>query len=186
MQLWFCSSEVVLRKTLLGIMLCSLASNLCLAQAPAAYKGQEEKLPVRVAPQPVSFSHKRHLVEGMPCLDCHADAGEKEQAGLPNAQQCMVCHAAIKASSPEIRKLAAIHRRGEKLKWVRVYRVPDFVFFSHANHLKAGEKCATCHGPVDQREVLDKEVSTSMTTCMNCHATRKVSNDCSLCHQLGY
>jgi Cytochrome c7 and related cytochrome c len=177
---------VLLRKILLGIMLFSLASNLCLGQKPPVYKGREEKLPVRVPSQPVGFSHKRHLELGMACLDCHGDAGEKEQAGLPNAQQCMVCHATIKANSPEIKKLAEIHRRAEKLKWVRVYRVPDFVFFSHANHLKAGEKCATCHGPVEEREVLDKEVSTSMTTCMNCHAARKVSNDCSLCHQLGH
>jgi hypothetical protein len=25
-----------------------------------------------------------------------------------------------------------------------------------------------------------------MTTCMNCHSAKRVSNDCSLCHQLGH
>ena len=73
----------------------------------------------------------------------------------------------------------------ERVKWVRVYRVPDIVFFSHRNHLKAGEKCVTCHGPVASRHVLAKEVSTSMTSCMNCHRSRRVPNECYLCHDLG-
>jgi hypothetical protein len=99
-------------------------------------------------------------------------------SGLPQGRQ--------KAESPEIRQLAEVHKRGERVQWVRVYSVPDYVFFSHASHLKAGEQCITCHGPVEERDVLAKEVSTSMVACMNCHAKRKASNDCVLCHQLSF
>ncbi len=153
-------------------------------QAPV-YQSKEEKLPKEVAAQPILFSHKKHAVAGMACLDCHAGAAATERAGLPDAAACMLCHATINAASPEVRKLTALHRREGQLTWVRVYQVPDFVFFSHSRHLKAGEKCATCHGPVEARDILAKEVSTSMTACMNCHAARKTSNECFLCHQLG-
>ena len=121
---------------------------------------------------------------------CHMDAEKKDQAGLPTVEQCAVCHTSSSqrpdpAAGAELKKLAEIHSRKERVKWVRVYRVPDIVFFSHRNHLKAGEKCVTCHGPVASRHVLAKEVSTSMTTCMNCHMSRRVPNECYLCHDLG-
>lgn len=157
-----------------------------LGQKPTHFKVKEEKLPAPVVPQPIAFSHKKHAALGMGCLNCHVDAAEKNEAGLPDADQCMACHATIRTGSREVQKLAEVQKDGAKVKWVRVYRVPDFVFFSHANHLKAGLPCATCHGPVGQRDVLAKEVSTDMVSCMNCHAAKGASNECSLCHQLGH
>ena len=98
----------------------------------------------------------------------------------------MACHESIKPESSAVKKLTAAHQRSAKVKWVRVYRVPDFVFFSHATHVKAEVECNTCHGPVAERDVLAKEVSTSMVMCMNCHAEKKAPNGCSVCHQLGH
>lgn len=181
-----CLRDWLAKGLLFSLLLFGLKSSSLPGEKPIAYKGKEEKLPRMVAPQPIAFSHKKHAATGLSCLQCHGDGMEKDQAGLPTTEQCMLCHDTVSTDSPEVRKLGEIHRQQRKAKWVRVYQVPDFVFFSHVNHLKAGEKCVTCHGPVDQREVLAKEVSTSMTTCMNCHAARKVSNDCSLCHQLGH
>jgi hypothetical protein len=68
---------------------------------------------------------------------------------------------------------------------VRVYKVPDFVFFSHATHVNGKVACAECHGPVERREVLSAEVTHKMSTCMDCHVTRKAANECHLCHELG-
>ena len=169
---------------LLAVALLSLAAQE--QQPPAVYQGIQEDLPKTVEPQPVPFNHRLHVDAGTECLDCHAGAAKKEVAGIPNIDDCMLCHAAIKTESPEIQRLAKMQAAGERLKWVRVYEVPDVVFFSHVNHVKAGEECATCHGPVGLREVLAKEISTSMTTCMNCHAERNFSNECFLCHQLGH
>ncbi len=154
-------------------------------QSQQAYQGIQEKLPIEVGPQPVPFSHKQHVTAGLACQDCHTTVTKKERAGLPDAAKCMLCHTTIKTDSPGIVKLAQIHREAGELDWIRVYRVPDFVFFSHANHVKADVKCATCHGPVEQRDVLAKEISTSMITCMNCHAAKKASISCYLCHELG-
>ena len=173
-------------RSLFSLLVLALSvSTFATGQTPNVYVGKQEKLPVEVAPQPIPFNHKKHTAAGVSCLDCHSGAAKKERAGLPGAERCMLCHAAIAAEHADVKRLAAIHEQGEKLAWVRVYQVPDFVFFSHASHVKAGETCATCHGPVEQREVLAKEISTSMTQCMNCHAAKQMSTDCHLCHDLG-
>lgn len=98
----------------------------------------------------------------------------------------MTCHAAVAPDSPEVRKVAAAAESGEEIPWVPVYRVPDIVFFSHREHLAAGEACATCHGPVETRDVLQKEVSTNMTACLDCHRERGAPVHCALCHMLGH
>jgi len=156
------------------------------ANKPPIYKSKEEQLPKAVARQPVLFSHKTHAISGSVCKDCHVTAGTKERAGLPQAELCMLCHRTVKTDSPEVKALARLHQSGEKIPWIRIYQVPEFVFFSHVNHGKAPVGCDTCHGPVAQRDVLAKEVSTTMTACMNCHAARGVSSDCHFCHSLGF
>jgi len=168
----------------LGLVLCWYPRLSRSGQAPRVYKGKEEKLPIKVAPQPVAFSHKKHAF--ITCLECHEGATKAEVAGYPEIDKCMLCHTTIKADSPEIKKLAAFESRGENIKWVPVYEVPDFVFFSHASHAKAGVKCATCHGSVEKQDVLEKEVSTNMISCINCHSAKKAPTTCYICHQLGF
>jgi hypothetical protein len=155
---------------------------LLIARAFAAPGSETKPQP---AAQPLPFSHKQHAAAGLKCLDCHTGAKTKEVAGLPPAGKCMYCHVSIKSESEPIRKLAAAQKNGTPIPWVRVYRVPAFVFFSHASHAKAGIECAACHGPVADRDVLSTEISTKMQTCVDCHTARKASNDCALCHQLG-
>lgn len=163
-----------------------LLATLLAAQAPPVYRPKEEKLPLAVAPQPIAFSHRQHVEVGLKCADCHPGAAKGERAGLPAAASCLVCHRTIRADSAEVRKLHDYQSKGGRIPWVRVYRVPEFVFFSHASHTQAGVACESCHGAVSKRDVLQKEVSTSMTACMNCHAARRVSNDCHFCHALGF
>jgi hypothetical protein len=187
---WF--SQRVFRnpaRYLAGVGVLSLvgwSALLSSAQIPEFYKPKEEELPAAVAPQPISFSHRQHAETALACRDCHAGATEKERAGLPQTDTCMLCHQTIANASAAIQRLANVHAEGAKVEWVRVYQVPDLVFFSHASHVGAGIDCSTCHGPVGQRDVLAKEVSTGMVRCMNCHAASDVSNDCVFCHQLGH
>jgi len=178
----------------MGLRACLLAASLCTwlllfcganGQTPGIYRGKEEKLPQTAAPQPLLFSHEKHAGAGMTCLNCHENVMTKERAGIPGTAKCMVCHETIARDKPDIKKLAQIHRQGGKLEWVRVYRVPDYVFFSHSHHMKAGAECSTCHGPVHRRAVVAKEVSTSMIACMNCHTEKGASTKCHTCHDLG-
>jgi hypothetical protein len=135
--------------------------------------------------QPVSFSHKRHADAGIRCNMCHPNGAKAERAGLPSAAQCMACHTTVSKDSPQIRELATFHKDQKRISWARVYRLPDFVFFSHATHVNGKVACADCHGPVEQRDTLAAEVVHNMKTCMACHSARGASNKCHVCHELG-
>ena len=149
------------------------------------YQGIEEQLPRAVKPQPIPFSHRLHMTAGISCNDCHRDAEKRERAGLPDSEHCMLCHQTIKTDAPGVSRLAEFHREDKPLDWVRVYHVADFVFFSHKDHAEAGVGCTPCHGPVEKRDRLAKEVSTSMRMCMDCHKQTNASRSCHLCHELG-
>ena len=102
--------------------------------------------------QPVPFSHKRHCEKNIPCVLCHQTATSGETAGLPRADVCMTCHQTVAAGSPAIRKVAAYARQHKPIPWVRVYKIQDFVFFSHNRHANANVACAACHGKVCESE----------------------------------
>lgn len=68
---------------------------------------------------------------------------------------------------------------------VRVYHLPDFVDFSHKGDLtKAKATCETCHGPLRDRDVIRKEMDTSMAGCMDCHRANDASVACNDCPTL--
>ena len=89
----------------------------------------------------------------------------------------------MKTDSPHIQKLAKHAADQTEPPWVRVYRIPAYVFFSHKAHLETGVKCEACHGPVATREALWKETNISMGACMDCHRQNKASIDCTYCHE---
>ncbi|MBM3776235.1 MAG: cytochrome c3 family protein, partial [Acidobacteria bacterium] len=104
-------------------------------------------------------------------------------AELPATSVCMSCHSQIKPDSPHIQKLAGFHDERKPVPWKRVYRIPDYVFFNHRQHVTAARAgCETCHGPVAERDVLRKEKDTSMAACMDCHRSNGASLACNYCH----
>jgi hypothetical protein len=134
--------------------------------------------------QPIPYSHKLHVgTVGLKCSFCHENKDPGEFMGIPVASKCMTCHQSIKIDSPAIGKLAEYHKNNRVIPWVRIYQIPSYVFFSHRSHVQSGAACADCHGPVEQREALRKEVPTTMGACMDCHQKRKASNDCTFCHE---
>jgi len=61
------------------------------------------------------------------------------------------------------------------INWVRIHNLPDHVYFNHAQHVTAGNvACQTCHGPVEEMEVLAQYAPLSMGWCVNCHRETKV------------
>ena len=149
--------------------------------AAAASQGQPPASPG--PPQPVPYSHKTHLALGLECVSCHSNADPGESMGYPPESLCMTCHQAIKSDSPHIQKLAAAAQEGKPLPWVRVYRLKEYVYFSHRVHTQAGTTCETCHGPVRERDVISQEVRHDMRSCMACHAAQKAREDCKACHE---
>lgn len=61
------------------------------------------------------------------------------------------------------------------IEWTRVHNLPDHVYFNHAQHVTAGKvECQTCHGAVEEMEVLKQDAPLSMGWCINCHRQTEV------------
>lgn len=96
-----------------------------------------------------------------------------------------MCHEGLKQARSPVRQLVRYQKQNRTIPWARVYRLADYVFFSHARHAKGQVECASCHGPVELRDRLVQEVSINMKSCMDCHRARNASNTCTVCHELG-
>ena len=118
----------------------------------------------------------------MSCADCHS--GSAERAGFPAAAKCMLCHREILKESAAIQALAALPKDAKPFPQVRVYRLADFVVFSHAKHNAARIDCSHCHGQVMKRETLIREFPLTMKACVDCHKFRKATISCNACHEL--
>lgn len=61
------------------------------------------------------------------------------------------------------------------IEWERIHNLPDHVYFNHSQHVTVGEvECQTCHGPVEEMEVLGQHAPLSMGWCINCHRQTEV------------
>ena len=101
--------------------------------------------------QPVPFSHQHHVGGlGIDCRYCHTTVEVSSERRLPPTHTCMTCHSQIWTGAADPGSGAPEPRDGEPLRWNRVAKVPDYVFFNHAIHVNRGVPCVTCHGRVDQ------------------------------------
>jgi len=133
---------------------------------PGKLGGQQGHAPA----QPIAFSHALHAgLYELDCQYCHAGAERSRHAGVPAASICLNCHSQVKTDAPEIRKLAALVTADQPVPWVKVHRLPDFAFFSHASHVSAGLVCQTCHGPVQQMVRVEQRETMTMGWCLRCH-----------------
>ena len=57
----------------------------------------------------------------------------------------------------------------EPIEWVRIHKVPDYVYFNHAVHVNRGISCVDCHGQVNEMEVVWHAKPFSMALCLECH-----------------
>ena len=138
----------------------------------------------RASDQPIAYSHKQHVALGLQCLDCHSTADTGAAATIPSVRKCMLCHAKIATSKPEIQKLASYANRKREVPWERVYGFPReaLVKFQHAAHFRAKIDCATCHGDMVRAGTAERLVTHTMGTCLACHRQYKASEDCAACH----
>lgn len=133
--------------------------------------------------QPLPYSHKVHLALGLQCVNCHVNPEAGKLMTYPDTAICMGCHQAIAKDRPAIRKLAEYATSNKPIPWVRVYQVPDYVYWQHGTHLEAKVPCADCHGPVAERDTIALETTvTKMLGCVTCHDQRQAFTDCAACH----
>ncbi|NNC82173.1 MAG: c-type cytochrome [Flavobacteriales bacterium] len=141
--------------------------------------------------QPIKFSHALHAGENqIECQYCHSTAQKSKTPLIPSANVCMNCHKYIK-EGPKYGKdeIAKIYQAigwdvenfvytgdTEPIEWIKVHDLPDHVYFNHAQHVKvAGLECETCHGQVDEMEVVEQVSSLTMGWCINCHNETSVT-----------
>lgn len=145
--------------------------------------------------QPIHYSHKIHAGDNeINCKYCHSAARVSKTAGIPSLNVCMNCHKNISevaetTATPEyskafydaqIQKLydavgwdktkQAYTGKTQPVKWVRIHNLPDFVYFNHSQHVNvAGVECQTCHGPVQEFEIMKQYSKLTMGWCIDCH-----------------
>jgi hypothetical protein len=126
--------------------------------------------------QPIPFSHKIHVDQiGLDCRYCHSFVDVSGVSNVPSGSTCWNCHQHVQKDSP---KLAPLHRSvdpnypgydGKPIEWVKVHKTPDYVYFNHSAHVNRGISCQSCHGNVDQMEVISQDQNLSMGWCLDCH-----------------
>jgi hypothetical protein len=120
--------------------------------------------------QPVPYSHWLHAGQmGMDCRYCHSNIERAAHAQIPPTQTCMNCHALVRTDSARLAPVRESWETGRPIEWVKVHRLPDHAYFDHSVHLSAGVGCVTCHGRVDQMEVVRHDQPLSMSWCLDCH-----------------
>jgi mono/diheme cytochrome c family protein len=129
--------------------------------------------------QPIPFSHKVHAGKyKIDCNYCHTGVNRSKSANIPSANICMNCHNAIKTDSPKLRGLFEAVRNNKPIEWVRVHNLPDLAYFNHAQHVKVGGlECKTCHGPIEEMEVVQQYSPLTMGWCINCHRETPVNTE---------
>ena len=150
--------------------------------------------------QPIHYSHRIHAGDNaIDCKYCHSSARVSKHAGIPSLNVCMNCHKNIsevaETTATEEHSKAFYDEQIAKLydavgwdkstqnytgktkpvKWVRIHNLPDHVYFNHAQHVTvAGVECQTCHGPVEEMEIMQQHAPLTMGWCINCHRETNV------------
>ena len=154
--------------------------------------------------QPIHYSHKIHAgANQIECKYCHSSARVSKHSGIPSLNVCMNCHEYIAEYNgeedrengytkdfytKEIKKLYSAVGWDEEnqvytgntkpVKWVRIHNLPDFVYFNHAQHAQVAKiECQTCHGPVEEMEIMYQYSPLTMGWCIDCHRESNVDKD---------
>jgi mono/diheme cytochrome c family protein len=151
--------------------------------------------------QPIHYSHKIHAGDNqIDCNFCHSSARKSKTSGIPSLNVCMNCHKNISEVAPETAteeyskefydgEIAKLYQavgwdaenqqytgKTEPVKWVRIHNLPDFVYFNHSQHVTvAGVACQTCHGEVQEMEIVEQFAPLTMGWCINCHKETNVN-----------
>jgi mono/diheme cytochrome c family protein len=150
--------------------------------------------------QPIHFSHKIHAGDNkIECKYCHSSARVSKHSGIPALNICMNCHMNINEYNGETsakyskdfydKEIQKVYEatgwdpakqdyvnEPKPVKWVRIHNLPDFVYFNHSQHVMvAGVDCQTCHGEIQEMEIVEQHSPLTMGWCINCHRDTDVN-----------
>ncbi len=142
----------------------TLAALMAYWRTPYGLGQQEQVL------QPVQFDHRHHVTDDLiDCRYCHAAVERGPSAGMPATGLCLNCHSQVWNKSKLLDVVRASWFADEPIPWVRIHRLPDFVYFDHSAHVNKLVGCVECHGRVDQMALMEQAEPLSMGWCIDCH-----------------
>lgn len=120
--------------------------------------------------QPVEYDHSLHAGElGIDCRYCHNTVEEAAHAAVPPTATCMNCHSLIHTESEKLELVRDSWYEDTPIEWNKVHLLADYSYFDHSIHISAGVGCTSCHGRIDEMEVVWQEEPLSMGWCLDCH-----------------
>jgi mono/diheme cytochrome c family protein len=131
--------------------------------------------------QPIAFSHKIHAGQyEIDCKYCHTGVIKGKSANIPSPNICMNCHSQIKVGTNtgegEIAKIYSAIQNNKPIEWVRIHNLPDLAYFNHSQHVVVGGiECQTCHGPIQEMDVVKQYSLLTMGWCIDCHRKTDVN-----------
>jgi len=175
--------------TPLKLAVCGLFVGAGLVAAFSYYATPKAQRVGYMPSQPVPYSHELHVNQlGLDCRYCHSFVESSGHANIPSSNTCWNCHQHVAKGSAKLTPLydamgkkydaetnQLIELEGEERKrikpieWVRVHQAPDYVYFNHSAHVNRGISCESCHGKVNEMEVVYQAESHSMGWCLECH-----------------
>jgi hypothetical protein len=166
-QIFHRSTNLISRFSVFSILFfLTVASLAVFAIARAPYKTDQDL----VRAQPIQFSHKHHVGDdGIDCRYCHTGVETSATAGIPPTKTCMNCHSVLFNNVGYLEPVRESYRTGKSIEWVRVHRLPDYVYFDHSIHVNKGVGCTTCHGSVNQMPLMFQASPLLMEWCLDCH-----------------
>ncbi|MFK7813010.1 MAG: c-type cytochrome [Maribacter sp.] len=122
------------------------------------------------------------------CMNCHKSIYEYTGSGENPSQEDLENGYTNEFYTGEIKKLYAAvgwdeenqkyTGESEPVEWVRIHNLPDFAYFNHSQHVEVGQiECQTCHGPVEEMEIMYQYSPLTMGWCINCHRETNVKTE---------
>lgn len=119
------------------------------------------------------------------CMNCHKSIYEYKGTAEGPSQDDLANGYTNEFYTKEIKKLYQAVGWDEEnqkytgeskpVEWVRIHNLPDFAYFNHSQHVSvAGIECQTCHGPVEEMEIMYQYSPLTMGWCITCHRETNV------------
>jgi len=165
-QVFPSSMNVVARLTLLALPLILASGGV----AGAVFYRSDYTTGTRlVTEQPVPFSHKHHVSQlGIGCAYCHTSYEKSASAGFPPSKTCMNCHQQMWVGA-ELLQPVRDYAKGKPIAWTKVHNVPHYTYFNHSIHVAKGVGCVSCHGQIDEMNLVYQSKTLLMEWCLDCH-----------------
>ncbi|OWK36191.1 cytochrome c3 family protein [Fimbriiglobus ruber] len=161
------SMNIVARLCVLGLPLLAASGAV---GAAAFYRSDYTTGAREVVEQPVPFSHKHHVAQlGIDCKYCHTAFETSASAGFPPTQTCMNCHQQMWQAADLLAPVRDGYQKNVPITWTKIHNVPDYTYFNHSIHVAKGVGCASCHGAIDDMNLVFQSKTLLMEWCLDCH-----------------